>query len=112
MSVDVEISKNQLCPNFQEAFKILGKKWNGLIIESLLLKGPLRFRELANEIDECSDRVLAERLKELDQEEIVTRKTFDDSALIIYELSDKGTELKPIMSGLHSWSDKWCCQTD
>ncbi|WP_413627238.1 helix-turn-helix domain-containing protein [Fructilactobacillus vespulae] len=97
-----------LCSKFEEAFQILGKKWNGVIIESLLMGESLRFGEIATKIDGCSDRVLTARLKELRDWGIVVRKTSPDSALIKYELTEKGADLQPIMESIHTWADKWC----
>ncbi|UQS85290.1 helix-turn-helix transcriptional regulator [Apilactobacillus apisilvae] len=95
-----------LCPKFEKTFSILGKKWNGLIIETLL-NGPQRFKNISNSIDKCSDRVLVERLKELEKDDIVARKTFKDSSLIQYELTNRGKDLEPIMDEVHNWADKW-----
>lgn len=97
-----------LCSKFQEAFCILGKKWNGMIIESLLIGDSLRFGEIAKKIETCSDRVLTARLKELQKLKIVVRKTSPDSTLIKYELTEKGRGLAPIMTDVHKWADKWC----
>ena len=89
-----------LCPRFSHTFSILGKKWNGLIIEVLLHEESQRFKDLASSIDRCSDRVLCERLKELEQEGIVSRNT--------YPLTEQGKDLAPVMAAVHNWSDKWC----
>ncbi|MFD1672765.1 winged helix-turn-helix transcriptional regulator [Agrilactobacillus yilanensis] len=95
----------QLCPKFTKTFSILGKKWNGLIIEVLLEHGALRFKDLSSNIAKCSDRVLVERLKELESEGLVQRVTFCDSALIEYRLTEKGAALGPVMTAVHSWAD-------
>ena len=97
-----------LCPRFERTFSFLGKKWNGLIIEVLLQEGPQRFRDLARKVPRCSDRVLVERLKELETEGVIVRQTFPDNALIEYDLTTKGQELRPVMVAIHAWSDKWC----
>lgn len=96
-----------LCPKFEQTFNILGRKWNGLIIEVLLNEGSLRFKDLVASIEKCSDRVLVERLRELEQDGIVERKTSTTSSLIEYGLTDKGEELRPVMDAVHSWGDKW-----
>lgn len=73
----METCENQqfiLCPKFEKTFEILGKKWNGLIIDVLIAEGPQRFVEIANKIPDVSDRVLVERLKELEEKEILERK--------------------------------------
>ena len=57
------MDKFHLCPRFEAAFQILGKRWNGLIIRSLL-SGSKRFSELQEIIPALSSRVLTERFKE------------------------------------------------
>ncbi|ANK59321.1 MULTISPECIES: winged helix-turn-helix transcriptional regulator [Loigolactobacillus] len=96
-----------LCPKFQKTFTILGKKWNGLIVDVLLEDGTQRFKDLAKKVPKCSDRVLVERLKELEQEKIVERKTYSDSALIEYQLTPQGQDLEQVITAVHSWSDTW-----
>ncbi|GAA2980574.1 winged helix-turn-helix transcriptional regulator [Lentilactobacillus parakefiri] len=96
-----------LCPKFEKTFSFLGKKWNGLIIDVLLQEGVLRFREIARQIPKCSDRVLVERLRELEEDGVVIRTEHDDSSLIEYSLTKQGKELAPIMHEIHTWSEKW-----
>ncbi|MEY8441273.1 helix-turn-helix domain-containing protein [Lactobacillaceae bacterium 24-114] len=97
----------ELCPKFMHTFSILGKKWNGLIIEALLVKNTMRFKDLAASIDGCSDRVLCERLKELEDEGIVSRNTYEGESRIDYSLTERGLELREVMTTVHKWSDKW-----
>ncbi len=98
-----------MCPKFQRTFSILGKKWNGLIIDVLLAEGPQRFVELASKIPHVSDRVLVERLKELEQNGIVSRNVSDiaDKQRIKYELTTKGIDLEKVIKEVHTWSEKW-----
>ena len=97
-----------LCPKFEKTFEILGKKWNGLIIDVLIDEGPQRFVELANKIPDVSDRVLVERLKELEEKDILERKVLcDEKNRIEYTLTKKGLELKPVMDEIQSWGEKW-----
>lgn len=98
----------KLCPRFTQTFMMLGKKWNGLIIEVLLEKGTLRFKDIANSITKCSDRVLCERLRELEDEQIVVRNTYPGTSRVDYSLTQRGQELGPVMEAVHTWSDKWC----
>lgn len=97
----------KLCPKFTHTFSILGKKWNGLIIEALLVKDPMRFKDLSASINGCSDRVLCERIKELEDEHIVVRNTYKGENRIDYSLTERGQELREVMSTVHRWSDKW-----
>lgn len=86
---------------------ILGKRWTGLIVE-VLLNGAARFSEIAQAIPSVSDRMLAERLRELEAEGIVIRRVFPEIPVrIVYELSDKGKDLAPVLAAVHQWADRW-----
>lgn len=97
----------ELCGHFINAFRIIGKKWNGLIISSLCDTEDMRFKDLARCIEACSDRVLVERLKELEKDDIVKRTVNQDTGIISYSLTEKGAELKPVFDQVHDWADKW-----
>lgn len=98
----------QLCPKFQKTFTILGKKWNGLILDVLLEGGNQRFSQLAEKIPDVSDRVLVERLKELEHEELVTKVSCGpDSQRMEYHLTEKGRGLQPAILALRNWSEAW-----
>ena len=101
------MSGMELCPKFKKAFQLLGKKWNGLIIRSLM-DGPKRFSDIKALIPELSDRMLTERFKELESEEIVVRRVYPDIPVRIeYSLSDKGYDLKASMDNIQQWAEKW-----
>jgi DNA-binding HxlR family transcriptional regulator len=96
-----------LCPRFEKAFKLLGKKWNGLIIR-VLLNGPKRFSEIKELIPELSDRVLTERFKELEAEGIIKRNVFPETPVRVeYEITEKGKELEYAMEEIQKWAEKW-----
>lgn len=95
-----------ICPKFEQAIQLLGKKWMGLIIHQLLIQ-PKRFSELEQEI-QLSGKVLSERLKELEQEGIVVRNVYPDVPVRIeYDLTEKGRSLQPIMDQVTKWSQQW-----
>lgn len=91
-----------LCPRFEKAFSILGKKWNGLIIDVLLEERGQRFVDLSKTIPMLSDRVLAERLKELEEEQIVKKQDH------LYTLTEKGIALQESFASVKRWSEEWC----
>lgn len=98
----------QICPKFEQTFAILGKKWNGLIIDVLLEEGPQRFVELAGKIPNVSDRVLVERLRELEEKNIVEKKTIsEETNRVAYQLTCKGENLRGVMREVQKWGDKW-----
>lgn len=104
---DENCASSAICDKFAATFEVLGRKWNGLIIEVLLNEGPSRFKDLAQTVTKCSDRVLVERLKELEAADIVERRTYEDSALIEYALTERGESMRPMMHAIHEWSDQW-----
>ncbi|MBL1225078.1 winged helix-turn-helix transcriptional regulator [Enterococcus sp. BWR-S5] len=109
----VKTTNFSLCPKFEKAFSILGKKWNGLIIDVLLEDGPQRFGELKNKIPMLSDRLLVERLRELEREQIVARAArCEDSARLEYFLTDKGQDLQLAMNQLQVWAEKWVTEEE
>ncbi|SCN26168.1 HTH-type transcriptional regulator YodB [Clostridium sp. N3C] len=96
-----------MCPKFESAFELLGKKWTGLIIRTLL-SGQKRFSDIAEAIPNMSARMLTERFKELESEGIVVRKVYPEIPVRIeYELTEKGKELEPVMNEIQKWAEKW-----
>lgn len=97
----------QICPKFEAAFEIIGKRWTGLIIR-VLLSGNKRFKQIKDVIPEMSDRMLTERLKELEAAGILTRNVYPEMPVRIeYELTDKGRALEPIMDKMQEWAETW-----
>lgn len=97
----------QICVRYQHAVEIIGKRWTGLIIK-VLLDGPLRFHELAERLEVVSDRMLSERLKELEQEGVIERRVFPDAPVRVeYRLTEKGRGLAPVVAALEEWSARW-----
>ena len=72
------------------------------------MDGPLRFSEVAQSIPELSDRLLSERMKELESRGMVERTVISGPPLRVqYKLSKMGRELEPALSELQSWARRW-----
>ncbi len=96
-----------MCPKYEHAIDLLGKRWTGLIIR-VLLDGPKRFKDIKAQIPEMSDRILTERMKELEQQEIVTRNVYPEKPVRIeYTLTTKGVALEPVIESIQSWGETW-----
>ncbi len=96
-----------LCPKFEAAFELLGKRWTGLIIRTLM-SGKKRFSDIVEVIPNMSARMLTERFKELENEGIVVRKVYPETPVRIeYELTEKGLALQPVMDEVQKWAEKW-----
>ena len=96
------------CPVLHDAIELIGKRWTGAIIVVLLEGGAMRFSEIAQSIPQLSDRLLSERMKELESRGIVERHVSDGTPTkVSYELTAKGHELAPAMAELKTWADRW-----
>jgi DNA-binding HxlR family transcriptional regulator len=72
------------------------------------MDGPLRFSEIAQAVPELSDRLLSERMKELESRGMVERKVLAGPPLRVeYGLSQMGHELEPALSELQRWANRW-----
>jgi DNA-binding HxlR family transcriptional regulator len=95
------------CPYYHEAVELIGRRWTGAIV-SVLMDGALRFSEVAQAVPELSDRLLSERMKELESRGIVERRVIPGPPLRVeYELSKMGHELEPALSELQRWAKRW-----
>jgi DNA-binding HxlR family transcriptional regulator len=97
---------NDICPKFEKAVQLLGKRWMGLIVYQLL-SGNKRFSDLEKDIP-ISAKILSERLKELEKEKILIRTVYPETPVRIeYTLTEKGYSLKPVMQSIEVWSNNW-----
>ena len=102
----MRVSEN-VCPRYQQALNLLSRRWVGLIVR-VLLDGPLRFNELASQLQVVADRVLAERLRDLEAEGVVTRVVHAGPPIHVeYRLTEKGDALAPILDAIESWAHAW-----
>ncbi|NFG61111.1 MULTISPECIES: helix-turn-helix domain-containing protein [unclassified Clostridium] len=101
------MEKYHMCPRFENAFELLGKRWTGLIIRTLL-NGQNRFSDIAEAIPNMSARMLTERFKELEKEGLIIRKVYPETPVRIeYELTEKGYQLQVVMDEIQKWAEKW-----
>jgi DNA-binding HxlR family transcriptional regulator len=97
----------EMCPRYQRAVEILGKRWTALIVRTLLPR-PRRFSDMTTIIVGLSDRLLSERLKELEACSIVQRRVYADTPVRIeYVLTDRGRELEHVVEAIQRWADCW-----
>jgi DNA-binding HxlR family transcriptional regulator len=95
------------CPFYHEAVELVGRRWTGAILR-VLMDGPLRFSEVAQAVPELSDRLLSERMKELESRGIVERRVISGPPLRVeYGLSKMGRELEPALSEIQRWARRW-----
>lgn len=96
-----------LCHRFHKASELIGRRWTGAIL-FILLKGPCRFATLRDAIPDITDRMLSERLQELEREGVVDRTVIPETPVRVeYALSKKGRELASAIDAISQWADKW-----
>ncbi len=95
------------CPRYEYAAQMLGKRWTGLLLDALM-DGPRRFCELTTLVEGLSDRVLSDRLRELEMEGVVKRAVYPQIPVRVeYQLTEKGRALKPVVDAIHAWATQW-----
>jgi DNA-binding HxlR family transcriptional regulator len=96
-----------LCNAFHSAIELIGRRWTGAII-FLLLKSRCRYAVLRDAIPDITDRMLTERLQELEQEGIVERTVIPESPVRVeYSLTPKGRALASAVDAISDWAHKW-----
>ena len=96
-----------LCARFHRASELIGRRWTGAII-FVLLESPCRFAELRGAIPDITDRMLSERLQELEHEDVVDRTVVPDTPVRVeYGLTRKGRALATAIEAITDWAQKW-----
>jgi DNA-binding HxlR family transcriptional regulator len=101
--------RSPCCALYHHAVELIGRRWTGAILLVLVEDGALRFSEIRTLVPDVSDRLLSERLKELETEGIVARRVYDETPVRVeYELTAKGKALQPALKALKQWSHDYC----
>jgi DNA-binding HxlR family transcriptional regulator len=107
MQTNVITTNIAICPKYHKAVELIGRRWTGAIL-SALLKGATRFTDIIHAVPGLSDRLLSERLKELEASGIVQRIVHPETPVRIeYRLTEKGLELNEVVEQLTVWADGW-----
>jgi DNA-binding HxlR family transcriptional regulator len=97
----------QVCAKFHHAVELIGRRWSGAIISSMIAQ-PRCFNEFLAAVPGLSDRLLTERLRELEKEGLVRRTVIAGPPVrVSYELTDSGKDLEPAIEALGKWAEKW-----
>ncbi|MGI9099109.1 MAG: winged helix-turn-helix transcriptional regulator [Solirubrobacteraceae bacterium] len=96
------------CPYYHEAIELIGRRWTGAIVSVLIHRTTLRFGEIAEAVPELSDRLLSERMKELEARGVVLRTVRPGRPVRVeYALTEMGRELAPAVYELERWARRW-----
>ena len=101
---------SSFCPLYHRAIEIVGRRWTGAIIRSLLA-GNHRFGHIRDAIPGLSDRLLSARLKELEAEGVVERRVIPETPVRVeYHLTAKGEDLGSVVDSVSHWADRWLAE--
>lgn len=110
--VVTELHLSAFCPVYHHAIELIGRRWTGAILRAML-SGEARFSDIAAAVPGLSDRLLSERLKELEAEGIVTRTVVPSTPVRVdYALSAKGQALNDVIIGVSTWAENWLTPDD
>jgi len=105
-SLQPEVSP-RLCEIFHKAVELIGRRWTGAVVQ-VMLGGAERFSDIRGAIPGISDRLLAERLKELESEGVVSREVqAGRPPQVAYRLTEKGRGLSPVLDSISEWAHRW-----
>ena len=100
-------SEREVCARFHQAIELIGRRWTGAILH-VLLQGPARFSVIKSALPEMTDRILSERLRELQAEGLLSRSAYPSVPVRVeYVLTDKARELAPMLEDLAVWAHRW-----
>jgi DNA-binding HxlR family transcriptional regulator len=108
-STEEQAVRAHVCPHFHAAVELIGKRWAGAILWALSQR-PHYFAELSLAIPGLSDRLLTQRLRELEAEGLVERSVEAGNGSrprVSYSLTDEGRALRPVLRELHDWAGEW-----
>ncbi len=105
MSPDGQLTA--FCPVFHRAVELIGRRWTGVILRAMLT-GSSRFSDISATVPGLSDRLLSERLKELEAEGIVRRTVVPTTPVQVeYALTPKGLALNEVIISISDWAETW-----
>ncbi len=95
------------CPYYHEAVELIGGRWTGAILRAAL-SGVTHFSQFTAVIPGLSDRMLSERLKELELAGIVERHVTPSTPVQVeYLVTEKGRALAGVIEAISVWADRW-----
>ena len=106
MTLELDTS-GSVCPRYHRAVELIGRRWTGAIL-MVLLQGVSRFTDIVHAVPGLSDRLLSERLKELEAAGIVTRTVHPETPVRIeYQLTEQGHDLSGVVESIRAWASRW-----
>jgi DNA-binding HxlR family transcriptional regulator len=94
-----------------KALDVVGDRWTLLIIRELLVQGPCRYTDLKSGLPGIATNLLADRLRELERAGLIRREeAAPPIATALFQLTDAGMELEPVLHALGGWGIRYMAQ--
>jgi len=107
MIMAIENSAGAFCPRFHTAVELIGRRWTGAILRAMR-SGHSRFTDIAAVVPGLHDRLLADRLRELEAAGVIRREVAATSpGRVDYRLTEMGHDLDHVMDAIALWAEKW-----
>lgn len=104
---DEPVAVPAFCPAYHHAIELIGRRWSGVIIRAMI-HGATRFSDISAAIPGISDRLISERLKELEAEGVVVRTVVPSTPVRVdYALTEKGHALGDVVAAVAAWAETW-----
>lgn len=98
---------HQVCARYHAGIELIGARWTGAILRALFT-GQARFVQIKAAVPGLSDAMLTQRLRTLEEEDIVERRVTPSSPVQIeYHLTTKGRDLEQVVDAVMRWSHRW-----
>ncbi|WP_198406828.1 winged helix-turn-helix transcriptional regulator [Nocardia terpenica] len=95
------------CPYYAAATDMIGRRWAAVVLRSIRA-GATRFSDIAAAIPGMTDKLLSQRLKDLEADGLIERIVHPTTPVRIeYRLTDKGASLSRVLLELNRWALKW-----
>ena len=104
---DSSSTVSHICSRFHRAIELIGSRWTGAIVQTLF-QGRTRYGAIKAAIPDLTDRMLSERLRSLEAENLVLRIVVPESPVRVeYVLTPKGRELQNALKEIGAWAERW-----
>ncbi len=102
-----EAIKTEPCP-VEVTLELVGNKWKLLILRELFRSGMMRFNQMHRAIDGITQKVLSEKLKQMEVDGFIARKAYPEvPPRVEYSLTPLGRSLRPVLSSIYSWGNEY-----
>lgn len=89
------------------ATAILGNKWTPQLLRYFINEESVRFCQIQDLVGGINPRTLCARLEQLESEGIIVKQLAEEGSRCVYQLTDKGRDLLPVLQSMQQWSSKY-----